>query len=345
MRSRTRLCNICRHTGLLAVCAVSAFSVSVRAAGNESRPVAIVLTPHTIYRAAATTIKDELTRAGHTCIIVELPHPTPPVSQPVDTKTADSKPKPPSPTEKALAKLIDAHPSIIVTVGVTATTQTLARVPDTPVVFCMVPNALDMPALAKDHPDRRRLTGVPTDLAPREYINWFKKLHPEIRTIGILHSDNSKRTAEAITIVAKTQGILIRSIKARRDEFIKAIDKLNEKKCQAVLMIPDARVYNSANAQRLLLWGLRQKKPVWAFSANIVKAGAFAGLYSDNEDIARQTALIVQKIMTGTKASSIGLQYSRAVRSAINERTADMIGISLSSSILDSFTERYGKPE
>ncbi len=94
-------------------------------------------------------------------------------------------------------------------------------------------------------------------------------------------------------------------------------------------MIPDARVYNSTTIQRLLLWGLRQKKPVWTFSANIVKAGALAGMFSDAGKTARQTAELAGGILGGVAPGKIGLRYARDVGTAVNVRTAKMIEVKL----------------
>jgi len=54
---------------------------------------------------------------------------------------------------------------------------------------------------------------------------------------------------------------------------------LNKADYDSVLMVPDVQVFNAASVKRLLLWGVRQKTPVWGFSENVIKAGALAGQY------------------------------------------------------------------
>ena len=60
-------------------------------------------------------------------------------------------------TDAVIKRLGNAPPKVIVTVGAAATSLVLERIPQTRVIFCLVPNALDMPFMAPDNPHRRRL--------------------------------------------------------------------------------------------------------------------------------------------------------------------------------------------
>jgi ABC-type uncharacterized transport system substrate-binding protein len=246
-------------------------------------------------------------------------------------------------TGRALARLADAKPVVVVTCGATATLLALESIPKTPVVFCTVPNALDTSFLAQESPHRKRIAGTTTDVAPQEQVEWIHKLCPNLKNLGVLQSARSKRTMEAIRPASAAKGIAVVAIDAGKDEFPKSIELLSSKGCEGVLMLPDAGVYNSANVQRLLLWGIRQKKPVFAFSSNIVKAGAFAGQYPDMQASTLQLVDLVDRIVKGGDAGKIGLEYPRKIDTAINERIADMIGISIDGQTLGAASVRYGK--
>ncbi|MHC4443183.1 MAG: ABC transporter substrate-binding protein [Planctomycetota bacterium] len=237
----------------------------------------------------------------------------------------------------------NSNPDIIVTAGARATSLVLQNIDAKPVVAFMIPNALNMSFMAPESPYKKRLACVTTDIPPKLQIDWIKQLSPKLKNVGVLYSSRSKQTTENIKSTAKSKGVNLTLIDTRKDMFPKAIETLNSKRCDGVLMIPDAGAYDSANVRRLLLWGIRQKKPVWAFSENIVKAGAFAGLYGKNEDIGRQTADLVKNIIDKNIIAKIGLQYPRNTYSAVNERTAEMIGISIERKILKKVNARYGK--
>ena len=207
----------------------------------------------------------------------------------------------------------------------------------------MIPNILDMPFMAAESPYSKRVTGIAMDISPAERLDWITRVCPRARHVGVLHSGRSKRTAEALQAAARDKGLAVSLIDAQKDKFPKAVETLSVKGCDGVLMLPDATVYNSANVQHLLLWGIRQKRLVWAFSANIVKAGALAGEYPDAQAMLRQTAETVLKVIERSPLKPVGLVYLRQVQTAINERTAEMIGLELKSDVLESVTTRFGK--
>ena len=345
---------------MLASWASLAAAPEARAA--EPPRVAIVFTPHQTYRDAASTIEAALTKKDYTCVRIELPkssekpsagkepeavskEKTPFATGPDSetTSSPETTPSTPTPMGKALNKLTDARPDLIVTSGTKATSIVLEAIPDTPVIFCMVPNALDAPFMAPKSPHRKRLAGVTTDVPPDEQLEWIVRVHGESKTIGVLFSSRTRLTVEAIRSAAKPRATTVVPIEARKDEIPKAIDELNRKRCDGVIMLLDAGIYNKPNIKRLLLWGMRQKKGVWAFSDNIVQAGALAGLHVDMEVIAKHAADLVQEVTAGADVAKIGLKYAAPVCVAVNERTADMIGVSLSRRVREKVEKRFGK--
>ena len=119
-------------------------------------------------------------------------------------------------------------------------------------------------------------------------------------------------------------------IAAQADTFSEAIDKLSASGCDAVLMLPDPHVYNSASVKELILWGLRQKKPVLTFSSNIMEAGALSGQWVEPQVNGTDAAVLVRRILQGTSPTRLGLHYSRKTIRAINRHTAGRLGIDIS---------------
>ena len=314
-------------------------------AAPPSPTIAIATSPHKSYKDAATTLQSLLTEKGIRCVLVDLPETPDQTSQPESDKTTSSASagQGADPVEPAIATLKNAKPALIVTCGSTATSLILERIPKTPVLFCIIPDALDMPFLAADSPYAKRVAGIAMELSPSEQIASIARLCPRARNLGVLHSVRSQRTAEALRNAARDKGITLSLIEAPKDEFPKAVEALNAKGCDGVLMLPDATVYNSANVQHLLLWGIRQKRIVWTFSANIVKAGALAGQFPDNDLMFHQAVEVIQKMIEKPSSPPSGLIYLRQTQAAINERTGKMIGLELDSDVLKSFTTRFGQ--
>ena len=276
-------------------------------------------------QAAADALVAELQSAGYEYAAIQL--------------SSDD----PDALERALKQVAEFKPTVIAAGGTTATQQALKAVADVPVVFFMVPNALDTPFLADDFPAQGRVTGVASDIDPVQQVDWIERTQPRLKKIGVLCSSHSRRTVAALEKAGQQHGLTVIVILANRDEFPKAIEELNESGCDGVLMIPDAQVYNSPNVQRLLLWGVRRKKPVWTFSANVVKAGAFSGLYCDSKAVGEQVAQLVRQVHDGKAPPAIGLRYPQYTARAVNVHTADMIGVSPDGKVFASGVVRMGE--
>lgn len=277
------------------------------------------------YRAAADALVADLQSAGYEYAAIQLP-------------SGDQ-----AALEKALRQVAEFKPTVIATGGTTATRQALKAVADVPVVFFMVPNVLDAPFLADDFPARGRVTGIASDIDPVQQVDWIERTRPRLKKICVLCSSRSRRTVAALEKAGRQHGLTITAILAHRDEFPKAIEELNKSGCDGVLMIPDAQVYNSPNVQRLLLWGVRRKKPVWTFSANVVKAGAFSGLYCDSKAVGKQVARLIREVHDGKAPPAIGLHYPHYTARAVNVHTAGMIGVSPDEKVFASGVTHMGE--
>jgi ABC-type uncharacterized transport system substrate-binding protein len=309
--------------------------------------VALVLTPSELYEQASSPIRDLLSRDGRRCEVVRF-SPTrveTPTKEPATGESPGSRPAAPdgkSETELAAARLVELRPKVVVAVGTAATSLALKALPEAPVVFCMVPNFSDR-QFTEGEGELDRLAGVTTDIAPADQVRWIKRLCPSLKTLGILYGERTRKTTEALAKAAQTQDVTVLRISAKLDQFPAAITELDNKGCEGVLMVADSEVYNQASVQRLLLWGVRNRKPVWTFSPNLVKAGAFAAIYSEPEPMARQVVQMVKKLLEGKKPKELGMQYADQALKAANERTAELIGVPLAKDVLDALDARFGQ--
>jgi putative ABC transport system substrate-binding protein len=304
------------------VCALSTPKTCV--AGGPAH-VTVLCGERNMYESAAAALIKSLQRNGHTCQLVEWP------------KAADK-----SARRRVLKQIAASNPNIVVASGTSATSHVLGEIKDTPVVYFMVPNALDAPFMAPGHRDQNRVAGVAANVSASDQVRWIKQLDRNAKRLGVLYSHRTKNTMQSLRDAARPHGIEIVAIETSSDLIPNAIETLTHERVDGLLMIPDATIYNSASVQRILLWGARQKKPVWSFSEGIVKAGAFAGQFANDEAVGRQTADLVQKILDGTQPQELGLQFPDRIESAVNTHTSGIIGLHLNDSILPSDVIRIG---
>lgn len=284
--------------------------------------VAIVRPPRKSFDGVVALMKRELIAAGRDVCVIELPPSG-------DTKGSAA----------ALSELDEFQPDIIATAGEKMTQRVLEAVPRTPVVFFMLVNADSAAFMQSSSPHFQRVCGVTSDSPRARQMEWISKIDPGCKKIGVIHSVRLRPTVNAIVQVAKERNIETQSIVASKDGFPDAINELNRTGCDAALMIPDSGVYNQHTIRRLILWGLRQKKPVWTFSRNIVNAGALGGLFYDKTDVAGRTVETIQAIMEGAKPSTVGVRYPHRMLRVLNADTAKQIDLKLNRRNLDPDVE------
>jgi len=245
-------------------------------------------------------------------------------------------------TAKAVRLVRSACPRLVVGVGLAATNVALRSWKDIPVLFCMAPNVKDQAFGSAG--DAGRLGGVTTDIDPSAQVAWILRLCPSLKRVGVLYSERTSQTFSVLNKAGQTRQVEMVGIRADKEQFAEALKELSGPGIEGVVMLPDASIYNSTNVRALLVWAIRQKKAVFTFSDNLVKAGALTGQYADPEAVGRQTGQWVCQVVKG-QADGRGIRYPSEVLTAVNERTAELIGLSLEESVLDDVTKRYGKDE
>jgi ABC-type uncharacterized transport system substrate-binding protein len=320
-RSGTRMV----WAGLVALC-----TCPLLTAQEAPARIAVLCGAKGPYRVAAEATAKELNAAGHETVLIELP------------EEGDAAAR-----RQALDQLSKSKAALVAAGGAAATVEALKALPGTPVVFFMVPNALDAPFLRPNQEGPARISGIASDIAPSDQVDWIVRTSPGTKRVAVLSSPRTQQTAAALEKAGQARGITVTTFQAAREEFPAAIEALDTSACDGVLMIPDAQVYNSPNVERLLLWGARNRKPIWAFSENVVAAGAFAGLYCDPPTVGKQAAELIRQVLRKTDDTAPGLHYPRglgqAVRGVVNTHTAKMIGVSIDERVVTNGVTKVGE--
>ena len=290
-----------------------------------SRTIGILSGRHPLQLSAANIAQRRLEADGFKCELIPLP---------AAGDTAE--------IERQLEDWTKRPPLVLAAAGREATELLVDRFPETPVVHFMAPGTLSTESLDSVDADRTRLAGVATEASADDQLNWIQRLDPECRRIGVLHSESSADAVRLFGESARHTRIQIVPILADRGQFAQALDALERSQCDAVLMLADAQVYNSPNVQELILWGLRRKVGVFAFSGNVVKAGALGGCYTTPEAVGACTADIVKRIAGGADPADIGLEFAMPTEQAVNLTTLRRLGLRVSQSIIEN-AEQYGE--
>ncbi len=340
-----------RQAGIIVASLFLIWPLVAQSADPERCVIGIVTIPNPTYKTLSETIISKFEKEGYTCVSLEIPRnlierldsPGPTSST---TSTAPEAAEDEDLTtilEQIFKPLRDAQPTIVLGLGETATVATVRIFTKIPVMFCMVPNGPDLLARVRGESRTSSVSGITSDIAPAEQFAWMARIHPQGRRVGVLFSERTRQTVEIFKSAALAKGIALSPIEASKDKFPDALEALTREQCDSVLMIADAQIYNATNVRELLLWGLRNRKPIWAFSANIVKAGALGAMYCQPEQIAQEIMDWSKQIIGKKKGPDHPLKYPLHSHTAVNLRTAGMLGLEIPKDILSQVETRYGE--
>lgn len=130
------------------------------------------------------------------------------------------------------------------------------------------------------------------------YIQLFKNLFPAGKTLVFATTKENSIKSQQVKTSSKNNNIIVKDIRIHKKNNISRtfINKLNSN--DVLLALPDPDIYNSNQAKSIILSTYHVNVPIIAYSKSFAKAGALISLYSSIDNIAEQTAKIVNTIIT-----------------------------------------------
>jgi putative ABC transport system substrate-binding protein len=216
-------------------------------------------------------------------------------------------------------------PDLILALGTPAAKEILRKVTNIPVIFSLV---LDPEGGGLKG---ENVTGASLDIPVETQFKDLKAIVPGRKTIGVIY--NPKENQRIINKAKKSAQDMGITLKTYSVESAKDIPKIEEMNIDALWLIPDTVVSQSAIIGHILLAGVKHGIPIMGFSPSYVKAGALFALSCDYTDIGRQSGEIAMKILGGAKPSDIPVSVPRKSQVYINMIVADRLGIKASKDI------------
>lgn len=241
--------------------------------------------------------------------------------------------------QKMAQKLVQNKPDLIVTSSTTATAPVAKATQGThlPVVFLSAGNPL---TFVKSYASSgNNLTGITTssiDLTEKR-MELLKELVPGIRKVIVLHNpkgQNYQANLKATRAAAPRLGLELVEVNVQSgEELIKRANELLTRKLgEGVLHPPDA-VLNSA-VKEITAQMNRERLPSVAPNIENVENGALATYAPDYFSLGEQGAVMVDKILKGTKPADLPIEQPFKLKLVINLKTAKAIGLKVPREIL-----------
>jgi len=163
----------------------------------------------------------------------------------------------------------------------------------------------------------------------RELAPWAKRVALLSNPGGVNFRANLAKVREEAT----RQGFILWEIEVRnREEVVKAAATLTRKTADAIFSPPDSLVTDSIDF--IVKQAIKEKLPlVTSLSAN-VNRGCLATYAADYFSLGRQGAMLVDKILKGTRARDLPIEQPSKLKLIINLETAKSIGLEIPREIL-----------
>ncbi|MFT3842075.1 MAG: ABC transporter substrate binding protein [Myxococcaceae bacterium] len=207
----------------------------------------------------------------------------------VEELTLDSAPDAAS---KAVKKLAENPPSLVLAVGPAAAVEAKRQLTQVPLIFVMVPY------FQKYELEAPNVTGIAltSDLTPE--LTALHAMLPKVKRVGIVEDPRwSQKLTETAAQAAGELSLSVVAIEvdapARLDKALKAA----RPKIDALVMISDRTVGNTAVIERLISFSADEKLPLVALAPGQVKAGALFAVAPSPSAIGAQAGRLANRVL------------------------------------------------
>ena len=189
-------------------------------------------------------------------------------------------------------KLLEST-NLVVAIGVDAANTAIQTAdPGTPILCVLIPKVA-FEALTGGKKENRKITAIFLDTPPGRQLELIRQLLPQAKRVGAVLGNVSVKEKESLRIAARDKGLFLQAELAQRDTELYAVLKSVLAEADVFLAVPDPVVINAATAQNVLITAFKSQVPVIGYSANYVKAGALAAVFSTPLQIGQEAGQMI----------------------------------------------------
>lgn len=214
---------------------------------------------------------------------------------------------------------------LIITAGSEAFRQTLAKGGSTPILATLLPRQSYERILTDSGKGRGRVSAIYLDQPPARQAAFLRQLLPAQKRIGMLISNETRPQLGLYRQTFANAGLTVDSEDTDSDNTLLPATNGLLSRVNVLLAIPDSTIYKRENIKAILITSYRHQRPVVAFSAAFVNAGALAALFTTPSQIARQAADLI--VANGTNLPGPMAPSLFAV--AINQNVVYALGLTV----------------
>jgi len=232
-------------------------------------------------------------------------------------------------------------PDLLIPVGSRATELARDHFSSTPTVF----SAVLYPAISGFVESLvrpgRQITGTSLNISARTQFIYFKEIVPDLKRVGVLYTDQTASLIPPSKVLAEEEGLELVPVKINSEsELARAVDSL-ARTVQGIWSVADPLLFTPQATRFIVTRTIKQGTPFMGFSRHVVSSGALFAIDFDYKAIGRQTGHIANRVLDGTRPGDISVTAPDVVWFHYNEKTADLLGISVPDRLASVAKEVY----
>jgi len=234
------------------------------------------------------------------------------------------------------AELVRLHVDIIITQGTPAALAAKQATTTIPIVMAIVGNPVETGIVASLARPGGNITGSSffwAELtAKRPELN--KELMPRLARAGVLMNPDNPAMASifhAMEERAQALNVKLYPVNVRLVDELSAVFTLAKAQIEALTVVDDGLFL--ANARRIAELAIRNRLPSIGFR-EYCDAGGLLAYGVEFPHIWRQAAVLVDRILKGTKPADLPIQQATRFELIINLKTAKALGLTIPQSLL-----------
>ncbi|MBY0293253.1 MAG: ABC transporter substrate-binding protein [Alphaproteobacteria bacterium] len=218
-------------------------------------------------------------------------------------------------------KFASSYPDLIVAIGTPAAQAVLTATKDKviPIVFTAVSDPLGAKLVTNLKAPEGHVTGISDFVSPESQFEFFKKLLPTLKTIGIVYNpgeDNSTVLNHLMEKVAEKMDLKLVLAPASKSSDVLAASRSLCGKVDALFINNDNTALSAFKS--VVKAANECSIPVFVSDLDVVDQGAHAALGPNQVDLGRQTARMVDRILTNKGMSLPAVEFPEKTEEYVN---------------------------
>ena len=239
---------------------------------------------------------------------------------------------------KYAQELVELAPDVIVAAGNSAAGPLVQATRTIPIVFTIVPDPVGaglVESLARPGGNATGFTSFSYDIVGK-WLELLKEVFPQLRRVAVLRDSTTTAGVgqwTAIQIAASSFGLEPSPINLRDGpELERSIQAFARDASGGLIVTSSGLAITHRNT--IILQAAKHRLPTIYYSRAFVTAGGLISYGSDRVDQFRSAAGYVHRILKGEKTADLPVQASNKFELVINLKTAQVLGLTVPSSLL-----------